>query len=189
MMPSVDMPTPMEKPQFDSIASGENGIVGSHLSAVRYHYLPAADEAGYPGAGEGVDSDISAVVLEFGDRGRRTITWAMQREVQGLSILGNEVAYAGLADETVQATDREAWRSHVGERVAWLGTAWHVSADGCPETLWALRLDFSAGSVVLALGSSNPAVEYMPDELVVLFDRKLAQTYRPRHAADSAWGR
>ncbi|HWH96613.1 MAG TPA: hypothetical protein VNT03_22310, partial [Baekduia sp.] len=132
--------------------------------------------------------DVSAVVLDLGDRGRRTITWAMAGELEGLSILGDEASYSGLADETLDASNREAWRGSVGEAITSVAAAWQVSEDGSPETLWAIRLDFSAVSVVIALGTADHDIEYMPDELVVVFDAALARAYRPPHVSESAWG-
>jgi hypothetical protein len=179
---------PVTRADVGVLTSAAAGIIGARLSAVIYHYLPPADGPGYAGGGDGVDADVAAVVLDLGDRGRRTITWAMQGELEGISILGQEVSYSGLADKTVDASSREAWRDHIGDTITSIAAAWQVSGDGCPESLWAMRLDFSAGSVVVALGTADHDIEYMPDELVVVFDTTLAGAYRPRHVSESAWG-
>ena len=162
-------------------------FVGAQLGVVTYRYLPPADASGYVGGGEGLDADLAAVVLDLGNRGRGTITWAMDSDLHGISVLGDD-SYTDLAAGFVEATSRGAWRGHVGDTITSVGAAWQVSGDRCPESLWALRLDFSAGSVVLALGTDYPEIDYAPDELVVVFDPVIAHAYQPRHVNGSAWG-
>ena len=111
----------------------------------------------------------------------------MHGELHGISIVDDE-AYSDPGAKSIEASSRDAWRGHIGGTIASVGAAWQVSGDGCPESLWALRLDLSAGSVVLALGTDFPEIDYMPDELIVVFDPALARAYRPPHVNDSAWG-
>jgi hypothetical protein len=181
---------PATRSDFGNLASVETGIVGARLSAVTYHYLPPVWGPEFAGGGSGADCDISAVVLDLGGRGRRTITWAtIKDDMQGLAILADGTVYSGVGDETLDAGDREAWRDSVGDVITSVGAAWQFSGKGLPESAWAVRLDFSARSVVVALGTANPSLDYMPNELVVVFDGELARGYRPRHVNESAWGR
>jgi hypothetical protein len=182
------VPRPFARADLNALTSEHSGIVGACLAAVSYRYLPPIDGSGYGGGGERVDGDIAAVVLDLGERGLRTITWAMDGALEGLAILGDDAAYAGLIDETVDASTRAGWRRHIGTRITSLGAAWHISGEGCPESLWALRLECPQGPVVVALGMADDDISYVPDELVVMFDRELATAYRPRHVAESAWG-
>ena len=152
-----------------------------------YRYLPPADGPAFAGGGEGFDADLTAVVLDLADRGSTIITWAMQGELEGLALLNDDGSYSGAADGIVDANTRVAWRAHRGHKIISVGAAWQVSGDGCPESLWAARLDFSTGSIVIALGTADPDLEYMPDELVVVFDQSLAASYRPRHVSGSSW--
>ena len=39
-----------------------------------------------------------------------------------------------------------------------------------------------------SIEASYPEINYMPDELIVLFDTALARAYRTPHVNDSAWG-
>lgn len=180
---------PVTRAGAGALASATTGIVGAHLRAVNYHYLPPVDGSGYAGGGDGVDADLVAVVLDLGDRGHRTITWAMDGELEGISILGDDASYSDLVAKSVEASNRQAWRDHIGGIITTVGAAWQISGDGCPESLWAMRLDLSAGSIVVALGTAYPEIDYMPDELVVVFDPVLAHAFRPPHVSDSAWGR
>lgn len=178
-------PTPITRADCGLPAS----LTGAQLSGVTYHYLPPADGTHYAGGEKGVDCDLAAVDLDFGDRGTTAITWAMVGELEGLAILPGE-SYSGIATEVLDATDREAWRAYIGERVTSVGVSWQISGESCPESLWALRLTFAAGSVVVALGAVDPylALDYMPDEVVVLSDMSLARLYQPCHVNDSSWG-
>jgi len=78
---------PVTRADAGVLASARTGLVGGHLSAITYRYLPPADGSGYAGGADGVDADLAAVVLDLGDRGRRTITWATDGELHGISIL------------------------------------------------------------------------------------------------------
>jgi hypothetical protein len=158
----------------------------ARLSGVAYHYLPPADGAYYAGGEEGVDTDLAAVVLHLGDRGTTTITWAMSGEIEGLAILEGE-SYSGIGLEILDAADRDAWRQHIGCRITSIAASWQISGEDCPESLWALRISFAAGSIVIALGTA-PTLDYMPNELVVVFDMSLARSYKPSHVTDSSWG-
>jgi hypothetical protein len=68
--------------------------------------------------------------------------------------------------------------------------AFHVPNEGCPEALWAMRLDFSGGrSAVVALGEmAGDSLGYLPDGLVAIFDEAEAREYRIGSSAQSAWG-
>lgn len=183
----VIAPRPVKRTDAEALEEGVAGMVGARLSAVRYHFLPPQGSGRYSGGGDGVDADLTAVVLDLGEFGSWTITWAMEDELEGLAVLGRDVPYSGLADETVAASGREAWRDHLGEAIRSMSGSWHVSGHGCPESLWGLRLDFATSSVVVALGTADQRLDYVPDELVVVFDRALADSYRPRHTSHSAW--
>lgn len=165
------------------------GLIGVQLAGVTYHYLPPVDDPGYVGGGDGFDAELSAIRLDLADRGPGVVvTWAMSGELEGLAILSDAALYPSVADETVDASDREGWRSYRGDTIRSVGAAWHVSAVNCPDSLWALRLDFATGSIVIALGTNRPDLDYMPDELVAVFDQSLADSYRPRHISGSSWG-
>lgn len=82
--------------------------------------------------------------------------------------------------------DRDAWREYIGDRIISVAASWQVSGEDCPESLWAVRLSFAGGSIVIALGTAYPHLDYQPDELVVVFDMSLARSYKPMHVSDSS---
>jgi len=161
-------------------------LKGARLSGVTYHYLPPADGTYYTGGEKGVDCDLAAVNLDLGDRGTTAITWAMAGQLEGLAILEGE-SYSGIGTEVLDAADREAWREHIGTRITSVAASWQISGEDCPESLWSVRINFAASSIVIALGTA-PDMDYMPNELVVVFDMSLAQSYKPMHVSDSSWG-
>jgi hypothetical protein len=175
--------TPVTRSDCDSLAH----IDGARLSGVTYHYLPPPDESGYSGGEIGVDCDLAAVELDLGERGTATITWAMSSTFEGLAVLTGE-SYPGVATETLDAADRDAWRDCVGSTITSVAASWQVSDPKYPESLWAARINCAAGSIVIALGTVSPGIEYMPDELVVIFDVSLARSYKPHHVNESSWG-
>jgi hypothetical protein len=110
----------------------------------------------------------------------------MAGELEGLGILHEP--YSGMATEALDARDREAWRNHIGDRIMEIGASWQISGESCPESMWALRIGFAVSPIVIALGTVDPDLDYLPDELVVLSDMSLARTYHPRHVNESSWG-
>ncbi|KAA3607479.1 MAG: hypothetical protein DWQ01_14920 [Planctomycetota bacterium] len=175
-------PTPFTRADCARLAS----LKDARLSGVTYHYLPPVDGMYYTGSEKGVDCDLAAVDLDLGDRGTTAITWAMTGELEGLGILEGE-SYSGIASEVLDAADRKAWREHIGNRITSVAASWQISGEDCPESLWSIRLNFASGSIVIALGKA-PDLDYMPDELVVVFDKSLARSYKPIHVSDSSWG-
>ena len=182
MTKKAGKPTPITRADCAALAS----LKDARLSGVTYHYLPPADGTHYAGGEEGVDCDLAAVELDLGDRGTTAITWAMAGELEGLAILKGE-SYSGIGTEALDAAGREAWRGHVSERITSVAASWQISGEDCPESLWSVRISSAAGSIVIALGTA-PDMEYMPNELVVVFDTSLACSYKPRHVRDSSWG-
>jgi hypothetical protein len=183
--------TPMTRADCNALAS----LKGARLSGVTYHHLFRYDESGdplpgYAGGEKGVDSYLAAVDLHVDERRTTAITWAMDGWFQGLGILKGE-SYSGIATDHSDAARREAWREHIGDTIRSVAASWHFSYESAPESIWAVRFDFSRGSVVIALGGTsrtNPAIEYEPDEIVVVFDPSLARSYKPHHVSESSWG-
>ena len=163
-------------------------FIGAELRGVSYHFLPGIDETShYRGGRAGVDADLAAIALEFRNRSSLVVTWAMVgAELHGLAIAAGE-PYAGLIGAVHGASDREAWRGHIGQRVISVDASWDVLGDTVLESLWAIRIHFPSGSLVVALGGirsdRDPRVAYFPDEVVVLFDMSLAGSYVP----DDSW--
>jgi hypothetical protein len=179
---------PVRKATEADLRTAAAKMIGGCLSAVTYHYLPHADGPGFVGGRRGVDADVTAVRLEFADRDSWIVTWAMQGELEGLAILHDGAPYAGLADARVDASKRDAWRTHIGERLTAIRASWHATTDDpTRESLWALRLEFSTIPLVIALGTTDTPISYVPDELVVIFDPAVGDAYRPKHVGDSAW--
>jgi hypothetical protein len=164
-------------------------LVGARLSGVTYWYLPHVDGSAYEGGRSGLDGDLEAVVLEFSNRGGVTIRWFLEGLFAGLALSGESEERCRCSCESVAAGGRDAWHAHMGMTIVSVGAAWFVSMENAPESLWAMRLQFGSGSVVVALGTEYPELCYAADELVVIHDPALACAYRPSQLAGNAWGR
>lgn len=178
---------PLTRDDRNRLIGEGTGFVGARLDSVRYHYLPHVDEAEYAGGENGFDDDLVAVELSFGESGRKTLTWATLGVHEGLSLL-EDSDYDGVSVGTVDVTSRAGWREHVGLRIDSVAASWHVSDESYPESIWSLRLGFAESSVVIALGGLNPELDYIPDELVVIFAEDLARRFRPPYVKASSWG-
>ncbi|WP_326687771.1 hypothetical protein OIE63_11815 [Streptomyces sp. NBC_01795] len=112
-------------------------------------------------------------------------SWAMDGLKEGLAVeLREEDDSSRRAAEcAVEVTERSEWARFLGQSVTGAGIAWHVPNEGTPEMPWSFRVDFAnSESIVIALGESDDSttsgIRYMPDSLVVIFDRFLADSYR-----------
>jgi hypothetical protein len=163
-------------------------LEGATLSRVAY-CLHSDDESPYAGGEAGVDHLLPAVDLDFGAHGAVSVTWATLGNVEALAVVPAPY-FTGVEHVVLDASDREAWRNHIGRTVVSVATAWHTSNDGYPESIWSVRLTFDTGSVVIALGelSRSSQLDYMPNEIVVVFDESLARAYHPHHVTESSWG-
>ena len=134
------------------------GLAGRHLVSVAYRHIGFEPEGA-------VDADLVGVILGFED-GVRSITWAMDGEVEALALL--DEAVSGSASEVTDVSAR--WP--VGEQLVSVEGVWQE-----PSALWALRLQFESCSIVVALGEFDGALRYLPDEIVVIFDPDVAGAY------------
>ncbi|MDT0457239.1 hypothetical protein RM550_16075 [Streptomyces sp. DSM 41527] len=120
------------------------------------------------------------------------LSWAMDGVNEGLAI---ELRSPGEADvdlpgDAVDVSDHVDWERFLGASIASISPAWHVPNEGCPEMPWAYRFEFSnESSLVIALGEAEGGgFTYMPDALVVIFDKNLAVTYKIPASGTSSYG-
>jgi hypothetical protein len=164
-------------------------VVSFVATAVAY-LLPASMEVSELVEIDGVGQAEAGVVL-VGVDGERVIRWSMEGQREA-SWLGKRWSNEGLlwAPDVWRVPADSRWRDLVGEPIVHVAVGWQrVSVD--LESVWSLRLDTASGSVVVALGEIDWESErlwYIPDCVVAIFDEELANDYRPRSSAASAWG-
>ncbi|WP_253890908.1 hypothetical protein [Actinokineospora diospyrosa] len=92
-------------------------------------------------------------------------------------------------DDFVDVSGLPEWHPLLGVPIVGAARSSHVPNEGCPDEVWALRLDFSSGaSAVLALGEMvDGHLGYLPDSLVAIFDEAEARNYRLPSSRQSAW--
>ena len=178
---------PVMRADVDRIAEVRKSLVGARLEFVYYRQTRSSGLA-VPPAGDSHEVDLD-VVLGL-STGIVSITWERVELVEGLAI-----SFPGPVPDvdeiaSVPAGDSAGWRPYIGNEILGVHLGWQVSELDCPESLWALRLDFGTGDgVVVALGELDPDGKpgYHPDSLVVLFGEGMARSYEPRGAIGSSW--
>jgi len=167
------------------------GVIGSHIVGVRY-LVPAG--ARWPGGREdGLVHEVDhGVELVMADGSSLSVQWEMRGEEEFLSIAPTPISgvrAVGLID-ALNVSEAPEWTRILGRTVNGVGVAWHVPNDGSPRSIWAIRIDLDGGSAfVIALGEVRAGMPaYLPDSIVVLFDREDAEAYRITGSVTSAWG-
>jgi hypothetical protein len=167
------------------------GVIGSRIAGVRY-LVPAG--AGWPdGREDGLVHEVDqGVVLVMTDGSALSAQWLMQGEDEFLAIAPMSISglRAGSLIDAIDVSGAPEWMAILGRTVNGVGVAWHVPNAGRPKSIWALRFDIEGGSsFVIALGEvRDGSPTYLPDAIVVLFDREDAESYRIAGGVTSAWG-
>lgn len=171
--------------------SALHSVVGSRIVDVRY-LLPAGVQ--WPdGRVDGLVHEVDhGVELAMADGSVVALYWEMRGEDEFLAIVPMSVAgfwVEGLID-AVSVSKEPDWVGILSRTVTGVGVAWHIPNAGCPKSVWAARIDLDGGSsFVIALGEIHEGVPaYLPDSIVVLFDRNDAESYWINGYDTSAWG-
>ena len=130
------------------------------------------------------------VTIMLDDGTSAVVSWAMDGLVEGIDLRIRRSSGTVLEIDETDVTTTPEWRSLVDQVIVEVAVSWHVPNEGCPDTLWAVRLSLSEGSTIaLALGEVEAdIVQYQPDALVVLFDEMAARAYQPPASAETAFG-
>lgn len=120
------------------------------------------------------------------------LSWAMDGVNEGMAIEFRSPGEAGtsLPGDPIDVSDHVDWGRFLGVPIVSVGIAWHIPNEGCPEMPWAYNFGFPDGSsLVIALGEAEGAgFTYMPDALLVIFDKSLAAAYKIPASATSSCG-
>ena len=170
-------------------------LVGRQMLAVNYSYpVHYSNTAVF--ALEGFDAVPVAITISLSDGLAARFEWAMDGDVEGLFAETNadQLQSLGTAEERqVHPSDALMRRLRLPQAVTEVGVSWHEVSDRAVTALWSIRFVLAnSESLTIALGEVGPdnhGLEYVPDSLVAVYDREIAQGYRPRAALTSAWGR
>ncbi|GAA1575270.1 hypothetical protein GCM10009804_35090 [Kribbella hippodromi] len=158
-------------------------LVGQQLQAVGYRgELSDFHDATAQDVDQAVVLTLESVTV--------VLEWYIDGVEESLRLV---VAPDEAATKDIPARDVSAlrpWRSVVGSRIVSFGAATQEAETGS-WFAWALRIGFSNGEhIVVALGElEGESVRYQPENLVVLSDPEMAQSYQVLDAPESAWGR
>jgi hypothetical protein len=166
-------------------------VVGSQIVSVSY-LIPSGVQWS-DGREDGRIHEVDhGVELALSNGLRLAVYWEMEGEDEYLSISATSLA-SGSDDNLIDAVDVSdvpKWSSKIGRTIRSLGIAWHVANLNCPNSVWALRFDLEDhSSFVISLGEiRNGAPTYLPDSVLVLFEKEDAESYRTAASTTSAWG-
>lgn len=160
-------------------------LLGNEIVRVDYVLPASTTECDTPAA---YDSVRMGVEFATRDGGRCAVAWQMVGDCEGMVTGRGPIDALRSFDmelRRVRMTQSAGWQRFVGAPVRALDVRWQRSAEGCPPTVWAIRLQVDSESLTIALG--EPGIDgpvYQPDELLVIFDREAAAAYRIPAAID-----
>ncbi|MFE0174653.1 hypothetical protein ACFWZ2_20245 [Streptomyces sp. NPDC059002] len=155
-------------------------VAGEAVRTVRY---VAMQGQGWP---EGHRQDRAhevdmAVELGLESGATLVLSWAMDGLNEGMAIAFRSPGEASeaLPGDPVDVTDHADWERLLGVPIVSIDIAWHIPNEGCPEMPWSYHFRFADdSSLVVALGEADgEGFTYMPDGLLVIFDKSLAAAY------------
>lgn len=157
-------------------------LEGNEIARVDY-VMPASTTAdGHMSTA--FDSVSMGVELLMQDGTRCAVTWQMDGECEGM-VMGRggieSLRPFEMELRRVEMTRSAGWQPFLGAPVIALDVGWQRSAEGCPPTVWAVRLQVDADAGLLTIALGEPGADgptYQPDELLVIFDQAVAAAYR-----------
>lgn len=166
-------------------------VIGAQIVGVRYL---VSEGMGWPGGradGFVHEVDHGVEITLSGDR-VLVLRWEMLGENEFLDPSLHLLPREQVSDSMIDAIDVSAtpeWAPLIGHTISSVRASWHISNTGCPKSIWAVRFDTAENSsFVIALGEIRDGVPaYLPDAVLVFFDRDDAEAYKTGGSATSAW--
>lgn len=135
--------------------------------------------------------EVDQAVVISTESATMVLEWCIRDYSEFLNVVASPTEGAAAAVTDIHdVASLPPWSSLVGSVIVGFGVATQQSEEGY-ELLWAIRINFDNGaSAVVALGElQGMAPNYQPDNLLVIFDPEVAQSYQILGAPESAWGR
>lgn len=188
-MSLVVMPWAGTPDERRSVESRLRGMVGRSLRRVNY-LDPDTSDPWRIKAHPGLDAASMGVELHW-KAGDTEVKWMMEGEREGLAVVFDQTPADLSKDRTKSAglPEQTRWRRAYGAVIMAVGVSWHQPTADL-AAIWAVRLEFSSGqSIVVALGEwRDGTLQYVPDQLVVVFDAAIARSYVVPTGEEPAWG-
>jgi len=180
---------PMTDERSAALQGGFASLIGEAVTSVWY----VVSRPQVPAESSWVNAKIHEVDLDVElQLGARAVTvgWSRENLVEGLSVrIDDSLRHRDESQSRIDVSSLAPWPILIGSTIVETAVAWHITEDGCPESVWSVRIATSAQrSVVIALGELDDGPSYYPDALVVIFDESTARQYRPASSQSSAWG-
>ncbi len=178
---------------FEVESTGDvlRSLAGQSLREVSYLYSGGGSTPALDGAGR-IHEVPHGVRLVTSRSVPITLTWLMEGDCAALVAVEGSGEGVGVT-HLIEAHDVSAsprWRPLLGPAITGAGMSWHRATPECPATPWACRLEFGdQGGFVAALAETHgESLEYQPDNVAVLFDRRDAEALRRYGGDRSSWG-
>ncbi|MFE1079436.1 hypothetical protein ACFW31_13010 [Nocardiopsis alba] len=174
------------------IAELREAVSGEALRTIRYVALQG--ETWPEGHREDRAHEVDmAVELGMNSGAVLILSWAMDGVNEGMAIEFRNPGESGvdhLPGDPIDVSGHADWEEFLGVPIVSVEIAWHIPNEGCPEMPWAYSFEFSdESSLVIALGESEGAgFAYIPDALLVIFDKSLASAYKIPASVTSSCG-
>lgn len=161
---------------------------GFQLAAVEYLIPPTMFETKLT-KGRGFEHAEAGVSLVNLGGERRTFRWSSHGIQQGLWVGEGLPQDSSSWVPDVSLVAAPSWRRLLGSRIEMSAVGWQEIAPA-HHSIWTVRLDLGLGSVAIALGEreyESGSLTYIPDCVVVIFDKEVGEGYRPSASSAPAW--
>ncbi|MCU7723596.1 hypothetical protein ODJ79_07720 [Actinoplanes sp. KI2] len=181
----LDMP--VLRSDHKQAVSLREALVGRSLETVVYRQT---EHGGLTGVPDGLCHEVDLDVVLRLSTGGVGLTWDRDDLVEGISVSAADQMSSTKGVINVDVGQTPHWRPLLGQPIRSVSLGWQTSEEGCPESLWSVRLDVgTGGSVVIALGEldGDARPSYFPDGLLVIFAESIARSYSHLGTDGTAW--
>lgn len=186
---AYEPPQPITIHESELVAEWARTLVGQRILGVRY--LCSSETPAFHEHSTGLIHEVDQAVRILLSGGRSAVAlWEMRGLVEGIGLRIQSTSEPLLELVEADVTTTIQWQSFLGDPIKRVIAAWHVPNEGCPNTLWSVRLLFSEGSAItIALGEiAADSGKYLPTALLVFFDDASARAYLTPASAETAFG-
>lgn len=174
---------------YDSSSTVARSIIGKALTRVQYLFpvdtvLPQDNAQAVHEVDHGVQITVSNGEIV-------TLMWQMDGECAALLAYEGTGFDAGITElvDAFDVSQYATWKELLGRQIARIEIAWHDSERGCPRTPWSFRfhLDNDSSFVVALAEIRAGKMDYMPDNICVIFSQSIADDFVTANSWSSDW--
>ena len=178
---------PVLKSNASQVSEIRRALIGASVSGVWYRQTRSGGLGSIPDR-DTHEVDLDIVMMLTG--GIIQFTWERDDRIEGMFI--DFPAEVGPLEDivSVRVDKSPQWRAIIGDRIRDVRFGWYKSELGVPTSLLSVRVQFENDrEALLAVGELDQSEKprYHPDSLIVIFDERLARSYRPEGTIGTPW--